>query len=119
VDHKKDMIKYKGFSIAPAELEAVLVEHRAALESAVVGVPDEESGEVPKAFVVLISDLSYKVTEVKLIAFVNSKLTGYKKLHEVEFVESLPKIPSGKILRRELKEFERARRAENQSMIPN
>ena len=119
VDRKKDMIKYKGFSIAPAELEAVLVEHPAVLESAVVGVPDEEAGEVPKAFVVLISDQSSTVTEVELIAFVNGKLTGYKKLHEVEFVESLPKIPSGKILRRELKELERARRAGKQSMISN
>jgi long-chain acyl-CoA synthetase len=56
VDRKKDMIKYKGFSIAPAELEAVLVEHPAVLESAVVGVPDEEAGEIPKAFVVLHGD---------------------------------------------------------------
>jgi len=111
VDRKKDMIKYKGFSIAPAELEAVLVEHPAVLESAVVGVPDEESGEVPKAFVVLISDLSFSVTDEELITFVNSKLTGYKKLHEVEFVETLPKLPSGKILRRELRELERARSA--------
>jgi len=111
VDRKKDMIKYKGFSIAPAELEAVLVEHRAVLESAVVGVPDEESGEIPKAFVVLYGDVSYNVTDEELITFVNSKLTGYKKLHEVEFVESLPKLPSGKILRRELRELERARRA--------
>jgi len=91
----------------------VLVEHRAVLEAAVVGVPDEEAGEVTKAFVVLISDLSYSVTDVELIAFVNVKLTGYKKLHEVEFVESLPKLPSGKILRRELKELERARHAGN------
>jgi long-chain acyl-CoA synthetase len=111
VDRKKDMIKYKGFSIAPAELEAVLVEHPAVQESAVVGVPDEEAGEIPKAFVVLHSDVSYSVTDEELITFVNGKLTGYKKLHEVEFVEALPKIPSGKILRRELKELERARRA--------
>jgi long-chain acyl-CoA synthetase len=105
------MIKYKVFSIAPAELEAVLVEHPAVLESAVVGVPDEEAGEIPKAFVVLHGDVSYSVTDEELITFVNGKLTGYKKLHEVEFVEALPKIPSGKILRRELKELERARRA--------
>ena len=111
VDRKKDMIKYKGFSIAPAELEAVLVEHPAVLESAVVGVPDKEAGEIPKAFVVLHSDVSYSFTDEELITFVNGKLTGYKKLHEVEFVEDLPKIPSGKILRRELKELERARRA--------
>jgi long-chain acyl-CoA synthetase len=119
VDRKKDMIKYKGFSIAPAELEAVLVEHHAVLESAVVGVPDEESGEVPKAFVVLVSDLNYSVTDEELITFVNGKLTGYKKLHEVEFVESLPKIPSGKILRRELKELERARRAGERAIFNN
>ena len=112
VDRKKDMIKYKGFSIAPAELEAVLVEHPSVQESAVVGVPDEEAGEIPKAFVVLISDQSSNITEVELITFVNGKLTGYKKLHEVEFVETLPKLPSGKILRRELKELERARHAE-------
>jgi long-chain acyl-CoA synthetase len=112
VDRKKDMIKYKGFSIAPAELEAVLVEHPAVLESAVVGVPDEEAGEIPKAFVVLHGDVSYSVTDEELITFVNGKLTGYKKLHEVEFVESLPKLLSGKILRRELKERERALRAE-------
>ena len=111
VDRKKDMIKYKGFSIAPAELEAVLVEHRAVLEAAVVGVPDEEAGEVTKAFVVLYGGTNYSVTDEELITFVNGKLTGYKKLHEVEFVESLPKLPSGKILRRELKELERARHA--------
>ena len=111
VDRKKDMIKYKGFSIAPAELEAVLVEHAAVQESAVVGVPDEEAGEIPKAFVVLHGNASYSVTDEELITFVNGKLTGYKKLHEVEFVETLPKLPSGKILRRELKELERARHA--------
>jgi len=111
VERKKDMIKYKGFSIAPAELEAVLAEHAAVQESAVVGVPDEEAGEIPKAFVVLYGDDSNSVTDEELITFVNGKLTGYKKLHEVEFVESLPKLPSGKILRRELKELERVRHA--------
>jgi len=111
VDRKKEMIKYKGFSIAPAELEALLVEHPAVLDSAVVGVPDEEAGEIPKAFVILRGEYSYSVTIEELITFVNGKLTGYKKLHEVEFVETLPRVPSGKILRRELKELERARRA--------
>ena len=111
VDRKKDMIKYKGFSIAPAELEAVLAEHPAVQESAVVGVPDEEAGEIPKAFVILHREESGSVTDEELITFVNGKLTGYKKLREVEFVETLPKLPSGKILRRELKALERARRA--------
>jgi len=111
VDRKKDMIKYKGFSIAPAELEAVLAEHPAVQESAVIGVPDVEAGEIPKAFVVLYGDSSTSVTGEELITFVNGKLTGYKKLREVEFVEALPKIPSGKILRRELKKLEKARHA--------
>jgi acyl-CoA synthetase (AMP-forming)/AMP-acid ligase II len=119
VDRKKDMIKYKGFSIAPAELEAVLVEHPAVQESAVVGVPDEEAGEIPKAFVVLYGDGSYSVTDEELITFVNGKLAGYKKLHEVEFVEALPKIPSGKILRRELRELERERRTGSRIVFNN
>lgn len=114
VDRKKDMIKYKAFSIAPAELEAVLAEHPAVQESAVVGVPDEEAGEIPKAFVILHREESGSVTDEELITFVNGKLTGYKKLREVEFVETLPKLPSGKILRRELKALERARRAGSQ-----
>jgi len=113
----KDMMKYKGFSIAPAELEAVLVEHRAVQESAVVGVPDVEADEIPKAFVVLHGGTNSSVTDEELIAFVNGKLTVYKKLHEVEFVESLPKLPSGKILRCELKDLERSRRAGERIMF--
>ena len=73
---------------------------------------DEEAVEVPKAFVVLYNDVNSSVTDEELITFGNGKLTGYKKLREVEFVETLPKLPSGKILRRELKELERTRRAE-------
>jgi long-chain acyl-CoA synthetase len=113
VDRKKEMIKYKGFSIAPAELEELLVEHPAVLDAAVVGVPEEEAGEIPKAFVVLRP--AQQVSAQEVIAFVNGKLTGYKKLHEVEFVEAIPRNPSGKILRRELKERERARRAGKQA----
>ena len=110
MDRKKDMIKYKGFSIAPAELEAVLVEHPAVMEFAVVGVPDEEAGEIPKAFVILYGGTSL-ASPMKLIMFVNGKLTGYKKLHEVEFVETLPKLPSGGFFAGEVKELERARHA--------
>jgi len=108
VDRKKEMIKYKGFGIAPAELEALLVEHPAVLDAAVIGISDEEAGEVPKGFVVLRPD--HSVTSEELLAFVNGKLAGYKKLHVVEFIDAIPKVPSGKILRRELKERERARR---------
>jgi acyl-CoA synthetase (AMP-forming)/AMP-acid ligase II len=106
VDRKKEMIKYKGFGVAPAELEALLMEHPAVLDSAVIGVPDEEAGEVPKGFVVVRP--GHSVTGEELIAFVNGKLAGYKKLHYVEFIDAIPKVPSGKILRRELKEREKA-----------
>ncbi len=109
VDRKKEMIKYKGFSIAPAELEALLLEHPAVQDVAVIGIPDAEAGEVPKAFVVVRSNKHVLADE--LIIFVNSKLAGYKKLHEVEFIDVVPKVPSGKILRRELKERERLHRA--------
>ncbi len=112
VDRKKEMIKYKGFGVAPAELEALLMEHPAVLDSAVIGVPDDEAGEVPKGFVVVRP--GHSVTGEELIAFVNGKLAGYKKLHYVEFIDAIPKVPSGKILRRELKERERALRAGEQ-----
>ncbi|TMC17141.1 MAG: long-chain fatty acid--CoA ligase [Chloroflexi bacterium] len=108
VDRKKEMIKYKAFSIAPAELEALLLEHSAVLDAAVIGVPDDEAGEVPKGFVVLRP--GQQATAEELIIFVNGKLAGYKKLHYLEFIDAIPKVPSGKILRRELKERERANR---------
>jgi long-chain acyl-CoA synthetase len=108
VDRKKEMIKYKAFSIAPAELEALLLEHPAVQDAAVIGVEDQEAGEVPKAFVVLRPRQS--VAPEQLMAFVNSKLAGYKRLHQVEFIDAIPRVPSGKILRRQLKERERARR---------
>ncbi len=72
VDRKKEMIKYKAFSIAPAELEALLLEHPAVLDAAVIGVPDDEAGEVPKGFVVLRPGQQVPVED--LIVFVNSKL---------------------------------------------
>lgn len=112
VDRKKEMIKYKGFGIAPAEIEFLLMEHPAVLDSAVIGVPDEEAGELPKGFVVIRP--GHTVTGDELIAFVNGKLAGYKKLHMIEFVDTIPKTASGKILRRELKEREKALRAGEQ-----
>jgi long-chain acyl-CoA synthetase len=106
VDRKKEMIKYKGFSIAPAELEAVLLTHPAVQDAAVIGVSDEQAGEVPKGFVVLRPEL--QVSEEELIAFVNERVAGYKKLHRIEFIDALPRVPSGKILRRALKEREKS-----------
>ncbi|WP_052888489.1 AMP-binding protein [Thermogemmatispora carboxidivorans] len=115
VDRKKEMIKYKGFGIAPAEIEALLLEHPAVMDAAVIPVPDPEAGEVPKGFVVLRPGQS--VTPDELIAFVNGRLAGYKRLGFVEFIDSIPKVASGKILRRELKERERARRAAEQQAL--
>ena len=107
IDRKKDVIKYKGFGIAPAELESLLMEHPAVLDAAVIGIPDEVAGEVPKGFVVVCPGKN--VTEEELISFVNGKLANYKKLHAIEFIEAIPRVPSGKILRRVLKERERSR----------
>lgn len=108
VDRKKEMIKYKGFGIAPAELEALLMEHPGVMDSAVIGVPDDEAGELPKGFVVLRP--GHTPTPEDILAFANGKLAGYKKIHLVEIVTTIPKTASGKILRRDLKEMEKARR---------
>lgn len=105
VDRAKEMIKYKGFGIAPAELEAVLLEHPAVREAAVIGVPDPEAGEVPRAFVALREGQS--VSDADLMAFANERMANYKAIRQVVFVESIPKTASGKILRRELKEQSR------------
>ena len=106
-DRKKEMIKYKGFGIAPAELEALLFEHPAVADAAVIGKPDQEAGEVPKAFVV--PKKGERLTAEELLAWARGRLAGYKTLHEVELVEAIPKTASGKILRRVLKEQERQR----------
>src|SRR5216683_2135233 len=108
VDRKKEMIKYKGFGIAPAELESLLMEHPAVMDSAVIGVPDDEAGELPKGYVVIRQ--GHTVTPDEILAFANGKLAGYKKIHMIEFIDAIPKVASGKILRRELKEREKALR---------
>jgi long-chain acyl-CoA synthetase len=102
VDRKKEMIKYKGFGIAPAELEALLHEHRAVADCAVVPKKDPEAGEIPRAFVVLRKGAS--VTGPELMHFVAERVAGYKQVRAVEFIDEIPKNPSGKILRRVLKE---------------
>jgi long-chain acyl-CoA synthetase len=110
VDRKKEMIKYKGFGVAPAEIEALLLEHPAVQDSAVIGVPDNEAGELIKGFVVIRK--GHETTPAEIIAFANGKLAGYKRIHIVEFIDLIPKTASGKILRRDLKERERALRAQ-------
>jgi acyl-CoA synthetase (AMP-forming)/AMP-acid ligase II len=104
VDRVKELIKYKAYQIAPAELEAVLLAHPAVADAAVIPSPDEVAGEVPKAFVVLKEDVSAD----DLMAFVAAHVAPYKKVRRVEFVEQIPKSASGKILRRILVERERA-----------
>ena len=100
VDRLKELIKYKGFQVPPAELEAVLRSHPAVADAAVVPLVDRECGEVPKAFVVLRGDLS----AADLMAFVAERVAPYKKIRAVEVIDAIPKSPSGKILRRVLKE---------------
>ncbi|HET8841269.1 MAG TPA: AMP-binding protein [Ktedonobacteraceae bacterium] len=105
-DRKKEMIKYKGFSVAPAQIEALLLEHPAVSDVAVIARPDREAGEVPKAFVVLRRGYENQVAS-ELMAWTNEKLATYKHVREIEYIESIPRNPSGKILRRILKEQER------------
>jgi long-chain acyl-CoA synthetase len=101
VDRKKDLIKTKGYSVYPRELEDVLYEHPAVKLSAVVGKPDALAGEVPKAFVVLKE--GKEASAVELMVFVNDKVAQYKAIHEVEFRKELPISGAGKVLRRALK----------------
>ena len=103
VDRAKELIKYKGFQVAPAELEAVLLTHPAVADAAVVPSPDEEAGEVPKAFVVLKGE----ATERELKEFVAARVAPHKKVRRLEFTDQIPKSPSGKILRRLLVQRER------------
>ena len=104
VDRIKELIKYKGEQIAPAELEALLLTHPVITDAAVIPIPDEEAGEVPKAFVVTTGS----ITPEEVARFVAEHVAAYEKLRAVEIVEQIPKSPSGKILRRVLIERERA-----------
>jgi acyl-CoA synthetase (AMP-forming)/AMP-acid ligase II len=102
VDRLKELIKYKGFQVPPAELEALLISHPAVADAAVIGVPDEESGELPKAFVVAEEE----TTDEELLEFVAERVSPQKRVRLIERVEEIPKSPSGKILRRVLAERE-------------
>ena len=106
VDRRKELIKYKGFAVAPAEIEAVLLEHPGVRDCAVVGQPDQNAGEIPCAFVVLRDpDCGNASLAADLSDWVASRLTHYKQPRRVEFVPSVPRNPSGKILRRELRKM--------------
>jgi long-chain acyl-CoA synthetase len=102
VDRKKEMIKYKSFSIAPAELEAVLLEHPDIEDCAVIGAPDADAGEIPKAFVVARAGQTLDLEA--LARFVSERVAGYKQIRQYEALDEIPKSPSGKILRRVLKQ---------------
>ena len=104
VDRRKEMIKYKGFPVAPAEVEAVLLEHPAVKECGVVGCPNSDAGEIPVAFVALRDGFAdgQKLAD-ELCGFVADRLTHYKQPRELHFVDAVPKTASGKILRRELR----------------
>jgi acyl-CoA synthetase (AMP-forming)/AMP-acid ligase II len=102
VDRLKELIKYKGMQVAPAELEALLLTHPQISDAAVIGIADEEAGEVPKAFVVL----SGKLSEDDIKSYVAERVAPHKRVRFVEVVETIPKSASGKILRRMLKEKE-------------
>ena len=105
VDRTKELIKYKALQVAPAELEAVIVGHPAIADACVIGIADEEAGEVPKAFVVLKG----KIAAEELMAYVAERVAPHKRIRAVEFMEQLPKSATGKLLRRVLIERERAR----------
>ncbi len=109
-DRVKEVIKYKGYTIAPFELESLLMKHPAVMDVAVIGKPDEEAGEIPKAFIVLKPEYRGKVSEEEIIEWMRERISGYKRVREVEFVDELPRTASGKLLRRLLREREAGRK---------
>jgi len=110
VDRIKELIKYKGYQVAPAELEALLLTHPGIADAAVIGVLDEEGEEVPKAFVVRRASVGAdgELTEQQVMDYVAGHVAPYKKVRRVEFIDLVPKSASGKILRRELRDREQA-----------
>jgi acyl-CoA synthetase (AMP-forming)/AMP-acid ligase II len=100
-DRIKELIKYKAHQVAPAELEALLCTHPAVAAAALLGAPDEEAGELPTAFVVM----SGEVSDDELMSWVAERVAPHKRIRRVERIEEIPCSPSGKILRRELREL--------------
>lgn len=102
VDRIKELIKYKGFQVPPAELEGLLLTHPAIADAAVIGIPDDEAGEIPKAFITLQAGQEMSAEDIQ--EFVAGQVATYKQVRIVEFIDEIPKSASGKILRRELRD---------------
>jgi 4-coumarate--CoA ligase len=101
VDRLKELIKFKGFQVAPAELEALIITHPKVADVAVIGVPDDEAGEVPKAFVTPAPGETVTLEEIQEL--VGEHLVSYKQIKQLEVVDAIPKSASGKILRKDLR----------------
>lgn len=108
VDRVKELIKYKGYQVAPADLEALLLTHARIADAAVIGVYDADGNEVPKAYVVRRPDAD-DLTEEDVLTYVAERVSPYKKVRQAEFIEAVPRAVSGKILRRELRDREKQR----------
>jgi long-chain acyl-CoA synthetase len=108
VDRAKDMVNISGFKVWPREVEEVLSEHDSVIEAAVIGIPDPLSGEAVKAFVVLKNGA--QLTDKEVIDFCRDRMAVYKAPHYVEFIDALPRNPSGKVLKRELRLREQDRK---------
>lgn len=100
VDRLKELIKYKAYQVPPAELEHLLQSNPEIVDAAIVPYPDEEAGQIPMAFVV--RKPGSNITEAQIMDFIARQVAPYKKIRRVAFINSIPKSPAGKILRREL-----------------
>src|ERR1043165_175595 len=107
VDRAKELIKYKGFQVPPAELEAVLLTHPCVADAAVIPYPDDEAGEVPKGIIVLREPAEPEA----IMEYVAERVAPHKRIRHLEFVDKIPKSPSGKILRRVLVDLDRSKHA--------
>ncbi|MFF3913185.1 4-coumarate--CoA ligase family protein [Streptomyces sp. NPDC001852] len=105
VDRVKELIKYKGFQVAPAELEALLLTHPGIADAAVIGSYDDDGNEIPHAFVVRRADAAEEPTENEIMLYVAERVAPYKRIRRITFIDTVPRAASGKILRRELREL--------------
>ncbi|MER6731240.1 4-coumarate--CoA ligase family protein [Streptomyces puniciscabiei] len=105
VDRVKELIKHKGFQVAPAELEALLLTHPGIADAAVIGSCNDDGTEIPHAFVVRHADAAEELTENEIMLYVAERVAPYKRIRRITFIDTVPRAASGKILRRELREL--------------